>query len=313
MPGMEGLLPPCPPPSLVQQVQVWPSPRGRQLLLQLQDAQPDVPRGQQQGHHPGDRAVSEPGGGSWGPPGPGGAGGALPQDSQQQVDEDDGAEGAQWCCSSGAGRWAGVPCQDKKVSGTVLERRGQIWAASGPCSGHSSTEGPAHLCLQPPHPLLSLLPPAWLGSPPLHPTGRWSLSAWGAGGGPGVPERPLRSPVAQERLFGCPRGAARACRGVGAAAHPAAPGGCRAPRGSPPGPTGSRSAGGQALVAGHHVGTQGRVPVLPWAGGFHHDVPLIPSTPRPQNKLFPGVTAASIPAAVPPSAAGPSSALPGAS
>lgn len=194
------------------------------------------------------------------------------------------------------------------MSGTFLERCGQIWAVPGPCSGHGSAEGPAHLRLQPLRPLLSLLPPPWLGSPPLHPTGRWSLSAWGAGGGPGVPERPLRSPVAQERQFGCPRGAARACRGVGAAAHPAAPGGCRALQGSPPGPTGSRSAGGQALVAGHHVGTQGRGPVLPWAGGFHN-IPLIP----PQNKPFPGVTAASIPAAVPPSAAGPSSALPGAS
>lgn len=48
----------CCPPSLVQQVWVWPSPRVRQLLLQLQDAQPDVPRGQQQGHHPGDRVAS---------------------------------------------------------------------------------------------------------------------------------------------------------------------------------------------------------------------------------------------------------------
>lgn len=149
----------------------------------------------------------------------------------------------------------------------------------------SSTEGPAHLCPQPAHPLLSLLPPPWLGSPPLHPTQGCSWSAWGAGGGPGVSERPLRSPVSEKRLFGCPRGAARACQGVGAAAHWAAPGGCRAPQRSPPGPTGSRSAGGQALVAGHDTETQGgrgggRL-CCPGLGGF---TTMSPQPPLPPPK-----------------------------
>lgn len=62
---------PSPHHSLVRQVEVWPSPHRRQLLLKLHNAQTDVPRGQQQGHHPGGQASVRHGDGAGTAPQPG--------------------------------------------------------------------------------------------------------------------------------------------------------------------------------------------------------------------------------------------------